>query len=810
MTDPKEEGATQGTDRTAVMSQEGRIRESAPSADASAQQTDRTVVMSQEGRIREAAPSADASAQQTDRTVVMPTIRREDDSRPSSSSGGAEARSDWVSGSSPQAQSRIFQFFAAEPGAKRDVVDEIEFGSRRIDLPRITLSGNSGGNLLDVSERFCFVRLLTQTPRDNVDLGRDLALERRLLIHSLRGEHLLDKRMRKAFVKEAELTAQLDHPAIVPVYNLNTDYRGGLHMTIKMINGMDFHSYIEEICVRYRLHGIQHYDESKSLIRRLSIFLRVCDAIEYAHSRGVIHGNLNPNSIMIGEFHAAYVQNWGQARFSGKSIPYDGSNPACLAPELLRGDLCDERTDVYSLGQLLYQTVTLRPAFAGDKPELIREAVLAGRMPPVEHRFHARIDADLRAIILRATQRRPESRYRSVSELSTDIRRYLNDERLSFQRSTFSGSFFRFLRHNRQKVILFSLLIVFSALFLFCYDLYREARHVHEGAVRDSVLDRCYSLCVQSGHLADLQAAKFKLTLQNLVAEAEAVLVHSFAAPDSGVLRTQADADGIPLQKTPGYAHPASLACMEFNRDCSMGAPVLSNEDFQKFSVLFHPVYRALLGSEFNATITPENVGELRRKALEGRLPLHEILIAFESGEFIRYPFQKKSTPANGAWLSRFALRDAARSANPVWSKPYATDDGDHRMHLTLPFGIGGRSLGTISLVFSCDAFELMARNSRRKGPGLLSKAILDEDGSILLNFPFDGEAKMECNVGRIENPELLKAFREQSSGQLILNENGREILYCFVRIPSCGHVYLERSDLNVGLRETLKEADRL
>ncbi len=786
MTDPKEEDATQ--------------------------KADRTVVMSQEGRIREASPSEDAGAQKTDRTVVIPAIRRENEAASSSSSSsGSESRSDWIGEAShPQAQSRLFQFFAADPAAKRDVVDEIEFGNRRIDLPRITLSGNSGGKLLDVNERFRFIRLLIQTPRDNVDLGRDLALERRLLIHSLRGEHLLDKRMRKAFVKEAELTAQLDHPAIVPVYNLNTDYRGGLHMTIKRINGMDFHSYIEEICVRYRLYGIQHYDENKSLFRRLSIFLRVCDAIEYAHSRGVIHGNLNPNSIVIGEFHAAYVQNWGQAHFSGKSIPYDGSNPSCLAPELLRGDPCDERTDVYSLGQLLYQAVTLRPAFVGDKPELIREAVLAGRMPPVEHRFHARIDADLRAIILKATQRRPESRYRSVAELSTDIRRYLNDERLSFQRSTFSGSFFRFLRHNRQKVILFSLLIVFTALFLFCYDLYREVRHVHEGAVRDSILDRSYSLCVQSGHLVDLQAAKFNLTLQNLVAEAEAVLVHSFAPPDSGVLRTQAEADGIPLQKTPGYAYPASLAYMEFNRDCAMGAPVLSNEDFQKFSILFHPLYRALLGSEFNTVITPNNVGELRRKALEGRLPLHEILIAFESGEFIRFPFQKKPSPAKGAWLSRFALRDAAQSTNPVWSRPYATEEGDRQMHLTLPFGIGGRSLGTISLVFSCDAFELMTQDSNRKGTGLLSKAMLDKDGNILLNCLFGGETKMECNAGRIENPELLQAFQERSSGRLLLNENGREILYCFVRIPSCGYIYLERSDLNDGLREGLKEASRL
>lgn len=804
MSDSTEENAARKTERN-VAEKTDRIpsRTESGSGNADLEKTALADALSVPSR----EDGAESDFEKTDRTVVMSASGRMQDGHAERWAKNPESGGD----AAVQAQTRFFQFFASDSSAKRDVVDEIEFGSRRIELPRLSLSGNSGKNLPDVSERFRPLRLLFRTHRDIVDLGRDRALERVLAIHSLRSEHLLNKQMRKAFVKEAELTAQLDHPAIVPVYNLNGDYRGGLHMTVKLINGMDFHSYIEEICVRYRLHGIQHYDESKSLIRRLGIFLRACDAIEYAHSRGVVHGNLNPESVVIGEFHAAYVRNWGQARFSGRAIPYDGSDPACLAPEILQSEPCDERADVYSLGQLLYQAVTLRPAFSSDNPGLVRAAILAGRTPPVEHRFHFRVDADLRAIIQKATQRRPENRYRSVLELSTDVRRYLNDERLSFQRSTFSGSFFRLLRHNRQKVIFLAFLAVFSTLFFFCYDLYREARHVHEGAVRDAVLDRCFSLCMQSGHMIDLQAAKFNSTLQNLAAEAEAVLTHPPQFSDSGVLRSRTNASGQSPQAEGALpAQSDSLANIEFNRDFAMGTPVLADEDFQKFSVLLHPLYRALLGCEFGVVVTPENVESLGRRALEGSLPIHEIQIAFDSGEFMRYPFRSEASPASSAQFADDSLGDSFSSPKPAWSKPYSDDSGERRMSLTLPFGIGGRSLGTISLVFSCRTFESMARNAARKAPGLLSKSILNEKGDILLNFRFGDDVVVECNAGRATNPELLKAVQERTSGTLILNEDGKEILHCFARIPSCSFIYLERCDLGEALRASLKEADRL
>ena len=117
--------------------------------------------------------------------------------------------------------------------------------------------------------------------------GFDRRLNRLVALKSLRGELSGNQRLRRFFLSEARVTAQLDHPAIVPIYTLNSDRKAGLHLAMKLVKGQTFKAYLEQICTHYRLDGVNSFDEKKALRTRLDILLKVCDALEYAHSRNV-------------------------------------------------------------------------------------------------------------------------------------------------------------------------------------------------------------------------------------------------------------------------------------------------------------------------------------------------------------------------------------------------------------------------------------------------------------------------------------------------------------------------------------------
>ena len=135
--------------------------------------------------------------------------------------------------------------------------------------------------------------------------GFDRKLHRLVAVKSLHRKLSDDPRQRSLFLTEARVTAQLDHPSIVPIYTLNTDRGNGLNLAMKLIHGETLREYLTQIAAHYRLDGIHSFDETKSLRYRLEIFLKVCDALEYAHNRNVMHGDLKPANIMIGEYRAA-------------------------------------------------------------------------------------------------------------------------------------------------------------------------------------------------------------------------------------------------------------------------------------------------------------------------------------------------------------------------------------------------------------------------------------------------------------------------------------------------------------------------
>jgi serine/threonine-protein kinase len=240
------------------------------------------------------------------------------------------------------------------------------------------------------------------------------------------------------FSEEARINGQLEHPNIVPVYELGVDRRRRRFLCMKFVEGVT----LEEAL--HRLGDARL--EPTHLAKFLQVFVKVCDAVSFAHSRGVIHRDLKPTNVMISDFGQVYVLDWGIARLrppeAGRSGPRVVVGPGhaerseaeppgswvgtagYMAPEQLRGQnaTLDERTDVFALGATLYQVLTGQPPLT---PEILRaiwmQAPPPAILPPDALVPSQRIPPELSRIALRALSYERADRYASVAELQRDV-----------------------------------------------------------------------------------------------------------------------------------------------------------------------------------------------------------------------------------------------------------------------------------------------------------------------------------------------------------------------------------------------------
>jgi serine/threonine-protein kinase len=239
------------------------------------------------------------------------------------------------------------------------------------------------------------------------------------------------------FTEEARITGQLEHPSIVPIYELGLDNRGRRFMCMKLIEGATLEATLDRLGDS-RLTPVH-------LSQLLDVFVKVCDAVSFAHSRGVLHRDLKPINIMVSDFGQVYVLDWGIARLR-KGIPQVGP-PVRVRPELaetadveppgsLVGTFCymapeqlqgrqeqlDERTDAFALGATLYQILTGRPPLTAD----IARAFWMRRDPPAIALPEtiappAAVPHELSRIVMRALSYEPSARYASVAELKAEV-----------------------------------------------------------------------------------------------------------------------------------------------------------------------------------------------------------------------------------------------------------------------------------------------------------------------------------------------------------------------------------------------------
>jgi len=363
-----------------------------------------------------------------------------------------------------------------------------------------------------------------------VHQARDLRIVRNVAMKVIKTESQFSRENVLRFVDEAQLTGQLQHPNIIPVYDLGLDEYGEVFYTMKYVKGTT----LDQVLRRIR-EGEEATIKKFPLTTLLTVFQKMCDGVAYAHSMGVVHRDLKPDNVMIGEYGEVLVMDWGLAKkmasgmhdeHLGDSMPkmppsdlrgFETLNglvvgtPPYISPEAARGDLdrIDARSDIHVLGSILYAILTLRPPFPGKEFGELIQQVVSGQFahpttfsqpisplrptdppPPgpdgthcvMSHLPNRRVPEGLAAIVVKAMANDPAQRYQTVEELQTDILSWQGGFAPKAERAGIGRQVILWAGRHKANVVVFGIFFILlnTALTVFVLSLKHERDRARE------------------------------------------------------------------------------------------------------------------------------------------------------------------------------------------------------------------------------------------------------------------------------------------------------------------------------------------
>ena len=245
---------------------------------------------------------------------------------------------------------------------------------------------------------------------------------------------------RRRLLREARVTAQLQHPNTVPVYEIGNDLLHGIFFTMKLISGENLFEVLKRIA-----RGDEQAIKAYPTVRRIEALANACQALAYAHARGVIHRDVKPENIWLGNFNEVYLLDWGTAKVWGSMddqtvTRYDASKlkeaeeqqlqtltgggqrpgtPLYMSPEQIQGNRSiDERSDVFNVGVCMYELLAIREPFRGANiDQTFRNIISADVPPPSEKAPDRNIPKSADEVVMRAIKKKPAERYQTMREM---------------------------------------------------------------------------------------------------------------------------------------------------------------------------------------------------------------------------------------------------------------------------------------------------------------------------------------------------------------------------------------------------------
>jgi serine/threonine protein kinase len=346
-----------------------------------------------------------------------------------------------------------------------------------------------------------------------------------------------DPNKQARFIEEAQINGQLEHPNIVPVYDLGVDAQKRPFIMMKMVKGRSLKDVLDQLRDNPRTA-----EKEWSLGRLLNILVNVCHALSFAHSRGVIHRDLKPANIMLGDFGEVYVMDWGLAKVLGHDGPgglaaagvttspnvtakptgkvvtsrepeadltQEGAvlgTPVYMPPEQAAGQITaiDQRSDVYSLGALLYEMLTFQPPVVKEGGQLgVLMQVVQGEIIPPEKRAPKRsragkVPRELAAIAMKALAKEKEGRYPTAEALRQDIERFQEGRSVSAKADTVRELAWKLVKRNKGASLATAAATVVIATILFYSFRYNYAARV-QAAENLAAFERAQADRLQQG-----------------------------------------------------------------------------------------------------------------------------------------------------------------------------------------------------------------------------------------------------------------------------------------------------------------------
>ncbi|HEY9844264.1 MAG TPA: protein kinase [Candidatus Obscuribacterales bacterium] len=665
------------------------------------------------------------------------------------------------------------------------------------------------------------LRQLGQGAMGVVHLAKDQALLRKVAYKQLLGEASLP--VVRRFLNEVRITAQLEHPSIVPVYHLSLAPPAAgsvagegaipqIAYTMKLVQGQTLKELLQD--VRGSLDAGQKPDDRLNLASLLEIFLKVCDAMAYAHARQVIHRDLKPANLMIGAYGDVYVMDWGIARRFGRGSeaevageadsplpaavnPSDSDltqidqtqagqilgTPRYMSPQQAAGknSELDGRSDLFALGLILFEILALKPAFtAANQLELLK-CVLKAELQSLTA-YHPRwpIPPELKAVVARATGRKIHERYAKVEEMSDDIRRYLRGERVSVYAEPRLQQGLRWVRNHARLTLLTILGVVFACLLVIGGSLAWQLWTAAANRQREAALSQFLSAASERAQSIDQAFFAYQGRLEGLAAMARQAYLQGqggrFLYDASDFANPSRSPAG--LAPAPAYGRPISLREPAVSKVSAQASPDDPNHRPSGRMLLQPGNFRDWFFSASGASDWAGFESLVRQQGLD----LVWAHIDLKTGLQVSYPGSALAADEapRGAWY-----RQADTQNQPIWGNPYPQGQ-----QLLLPVIAPLRDPQGQLLGVACLELELSRLGKRLLSPPLHERVerveLLDPAGRVLLRYA--DATLMSFSQAQAPEPTLAAQLRRSPNGVMPLPQGGK---LAWFRLSSLGWYFV-------------------